>query len=98
MSERVSLDELDAQRAKGWPDFHPEDYCHRCGNASESWATPAEVWDPVMRGGDHNGWGRWQEIICIPCFVELAGPYFPDAWTVRRDDAGIVWLYRSEQP
>ena len=24
-------DEINAQRDAGWPDFHPEDYCHRCG-------------------------------------------------------------------
>jgi hypothetical protein len=53
------------------PDRHPEDYCHRCGGPNISWFTPGAVWDPVMRPIPGAPW-KWQEIICPPCFVELA--------------------------
>ncbi len=38
------------QRTKGWPDFHPEDFCHRCGHPGP-WsqigrALIAAGWDP----------------------------------------------------
>lgn len=51
---------------------HPEDYCHRCDGPNISWFTPGAVWDPVMRP-DGDGTWKWEEIICPPCFVELAG-------------------------
>lgn len=66
---RVGLSEIDEQRAKGWPDFHPEDFCHRCGNRNvSSWYAPGELWNAVMGGVADE----WNGIVCPPCFTELA--------------------------
>lgn len=83
---------IDAQRERGWPDFHPEDFCHRCGNRNLSWHVDADTWNTVMRGGDPAGWGDWQEIICPPCFTELAEPHGFTAWHLSRDTHGILAL------
>lgn len=91
--EASSIDQgtLDAQRAKGWTDFHPEDYCHRCYKRNTSWYVDTSTWNEVMRGGDPAGWGKWQEIICIPCFTELAAAHYGTerVWTIARDGPSI---------
>lgn len=40
----VSPEWIRAQRDSGWPDMHPEDYCHRCGAPNMSWFTDRETW------------------------------------------------------
>jgi len=80
---RVTLAEIDAQREKGWPDFHPEDYCHRCGGRNVySWHAPDDVWNTVVAG-------RWQEIICPQCFTDLAreAGVEPSVWMLQDGDA-----------
>lgn len=69
--KHITQAQLDAQRRKGWPDFHPEDVCHRCGGTNISWSTDSADWNRVMRPKGETG--RWAEIICPTCFVELAG-------------------------
>lgn len=90
---QVTPDELAGQHAAGWPDFHPETYCHRCGNQNVSWFTAPETWNPVMRPyGDGTRW-RWSEIICIPCFIEMAERlHGPRAWRLSRDEYGSETL------
>jgi len=81
---QVTLAELDDQAATGWPGFHPETYCNRCGNPNTCWATANEVWNPVMR--PDGNFGPWHEIICIPCFTELAERLWgPRNWRHTRD-------------
>lgn len=86
--ERKTQADFDHQRANGWPDFHPEDYCHRCGMPNICWGTPAEVWNPVMRpeGHDTRTW-LWNEIICPICFVQLAQ---------AKCERGIIWELQIE--
>lgn len=63
----VSLDEIDRQRSLGWPDFHPEDYCHRCGCRNvECWFTPQDSWAEATLIGR-----QWNHIICPACFTKL---------------------------
>jgi len=82
----VDAADIAAQRDSGWPDFHPEDFCHRCGCPNVSWHIESRVWNVVMRGGTSDGWGNWQEIICIPCFSELAEAHFGACtWRVVRE-------------
>lgn len=88
----VTLTDIVDQRATGWPDWHPEDYCHRCGHENVSWWTARETWDPVMRDGDPAGWGPWEEIVCIPCFIELAELTGPRSWRIVRDQHGTEEL------
>jgi hypothetical protein len=50
-----------------WPDFHPEDFCHRCGHPNLSWYVDStlwgEAWDRVEPG--------IQSVLCPQCFAEL---------------------------
>ncbi len=63
----VELAEIDHQRFLGWPDFHPEDYCHRCGNRNiPSWSVDSDRFNIAM-GREH----QWNGIICPTCFVDL---------------------------
>lgn len=63
---RVSPEEIDAQREMGWPDFHPEDFCHRCGAPNPSWAVDSDRFNAAM--GQEYQWGG---IVCVGCFVRL---------------------------
>lgn len=84
----LSVSELDLanQRDKGWTDFHPEDFCHRCGYPNVSWYIDSSVWNPIMRGPVN--WGDWQEIVCIPCFIEVAEAIFGACnWRIERDES-----------
>jgi hypothetical protein len=59
----VTLEEIERQRSLGWPDFHPEDFCHECGRANlSSWAIDSDRWNLAM--------GAPQGIVCPQCFVE----------------------------
>lgn len=65
----VTLDEINAQRAFGWPDFHPEEYCHRCGGKNVwSWHVDSDRFNVAMGPPSEH---QWNGIICPGCFVEL---------------------------
>lgn len=49
------------QQAQGWPDFHPEAYCHRCGRPNIGWYADSAIWNEV-----HGGSGP---IWCPVCFA-----------------------------
>lgn len=69
MSERpesVTIDSIQRQREAGWPEFHPETYCHRCGRLNvESWYAPSDLWNAVMAERPFG-------IVCPSCFAFLA--------------------------
>ena len=56
--------EIVRQRRLGWPDFHPEDFCHICGRRNPVWSAPAADWSEV-HGDGHAG------IYCPSCFAVL---------------------------
>jgi hypothetical protein len=68
MKPSVTLEEIDAQREAGWPDFHPEDYCHRCGGRNvSSWFVDSDRFNDAFGPPEvhpYNG------IVCPGCFVE----------------------------
>jgi hypothetical protein len=65
----VTPDEIDAQRASGWTDFHPEEYCHRCGGKNVwSWHVDSDRFNVAMGPPAEH---QWNGIICPGCFVEL---------------------------
>lgn len=70
-SERshVEVWEIDIQRQRSWPDFHPEDFCHRCGNRNIVWWTDSDRFNLAL--GHYAIDPEWQGIICVSCFVEL---------------------------
>lgn len=66
----VDLRDIERQRILGWPDFHPENFCHRCGNRNIVWCVDSDRFNLAI--GAPNGIdNQWQGIICIACFVEL---------------------------
>ena len=67
----VTLEYIAEQRRAGWPDIHPEDYCHRCGGRNVSWWMDNDAWNAVMRPEGIDSPWRWNEIICPACFAEL---------------------------
>lgn len=68
-----------SQRARGWPDFHPEDYCHRCGRPNPIWSSPE--W-PELVGG-HGGNDRHPGVLCPTCYMLT---YPEHGWKVTRQD------------
>lgn len=72
---RLQVDpaEIREQRDRGWPDIHPEDYCHTCGRRNPVWSSPE--WVELV--GSHAG------ILCPLCLMGLD----PDRmWKVTRQD------------
>lgn len=65
----VSPPEIARQRKYGWPDFHPEDYCHRCGRRNACWYTDRETWLAATTKWAAET-GR-EGICCPPCFAEM---------------------------
>jgi hypothetical protein len=69
MPARVDPSEILRQRELGWPDFHPEDYCHRCGVEFESWFCDRETWlQATSRWAAETG---RDGICCVTCFSEM---------------------------
>jgi hypothetical protein len=65
----MSPDDIKAQRSLGWPDFHPEDYCHKCGAPNMLWFVDRDVWlTATAEWAKETG----REGICCPrCFAEM---------------------------
>lgn len=65
----VTIAEIDEQRRLGWPDFHPEAFCHRCGGKNvPSWFVDSDRFNMALgppAEHEYNG------IVCPGCFVEL---------------------------
>ncbi len=60
----VTPAEIEEQREKGWPDFHPEDYCHRCGAPNiVPWFTVSELWNVAVPDEERK------TVLCPRCFV-----------------------------
>jgi hypothetical protein len=94
---RKTRADFDRQRASGWPDFHPEDYCHRCGNPNPSWWVAGPVWNLVIRTDREPG-DRWNEIICPSCFAELAGDITFELRVDPNTTRGALLLQAAGQP
>lgn len=80
-------------REAGWPEFHPETYCHRCGAVNaQSWTAPSELFNLAA---------DTVEIICPPCFTNSARPLLrtrhwivmPEAFT---GPTATFWRYLSQ--
>ncbi len=65
----VSPDFILAQREAGWPDIHPEDYCHKCGVRNPSWFVRREQWLCATEAWAEQT-GR-EGICCVGCFAEM---------------------------
>lgn len=59
--------EIVRQRALGWPDFHPEEFCHQCGGRNvRSWFTQLDLWNAATTHVDRHDLA----ILCPQCFTE----------------------------
>jgi hypothetical protein len=52
--------EIERQRELGWSEFHPEDYCHRCGGRNIVWFVKNPIW---------NAAAEQHLILCPSCLV-----------------------------
>jgi len=65
----VTAEWIKSQRDAGWPDMHPEDYCHLCGARNPSWCVDREDWVTAT-----EAWAAQtgREGICCPgCFATM---------------------------
>lgn len=67
MRPSVEVEEIAEQRRLGWPDFHPEDYCHRCGGRNRSWFVASDRFNAAFGPPSEH---PYQGIVCTGCFVE----------------------------
>lgn len=69
MIKQVEPSYILEQRRLGWPDIHPEDYCHRCGVSFDPWFTDRETW---LAGTSvwSKETGR-EGICCMTCFTDM---------------------------
>jgi hypothetical protein len=79
---RVTPEYIVAQRELGWPDIHPEDYCHICGSSNPLWVTDRATWlTATAQWATETG----REGICCPsCFARMHATATGDAviWTL----------------
>lgn len=68
VARAVTLEQIAEQCALGWRDFHPEAYCHRCGQRNvKSWAAPNTLWAEAKAATPD--WPA-SDIVCPQCFTE----------------------------
>lgn len=85
-ADRETVEDIREQRRQGWPDFHPEDYCHRCGRPNvDSWYVDPELWRQAVSQGD------LYTVLCPQCFTkaweEMAGQSV--TWVLSIDPATV---------
>lgn len=59
--QSVTLAQIAEQRKKGWVDFHPENFCHECGQRNPVWWVSSKRWNTAYP--DSN------PIVCPNCFI-----------------------------
>lgn len=60
--------EVHRQRADKWPDFHPELFCHRCGQRNVvGWTAPHDEWSIATQHLDRGVLA----VLCLLCFTTL---------------------------
>lgn len=79
----VPAEYIKEQRRLGWPDIHPEHYCHRCGRRNFTWFASREDWlKATQTWSDETG---REGICCLSCFVEMSAATGDDPlWEIRR--------------
>lgn len=66
-TERVDRAVFERERAAGWPNMHPEDFCHLCGGRNVVWWVDSDRWNLAVEALDRGV----LEILCPTCFVIL---------------------------
>lgn len=92
MSDDERLSAITAQRDAhpSWPDFHPEDFCHRCGRRNISWFVASDLWNEAWTEAEAEG--GYQSVLCPQCFVELweRATGLRMTWELRPDVAVVM--------
>lgn len=82
--DRVTPGQIEEQRRKGWTDWGPERYCHKCGHRNTlAWYVNSRVWNQVLRTPDGMNKAGWPgaEIVCVTCFTgEADRVLFPGSY------------------
>ena len=75
---RVTPERIEEERSLGWVNFHPEDFCHRCGRPNISWYVDSEEWELM---------DDVASILCPQCFVTVWSykTGFSGSWELRLD-------------
>ncbi|HEU5026640.1 MAG TPA: hypothetical protein VFV01_17115 [Spirillospora sp.] len=81
--QSVTPNEIVHQRLLGWPDFHPEDFCHQCGQRNPVWWADSELWNTTTAGLARGQMG----VLCPSCFAAgwEAATGLPVIWELRLD-------------
>lgn len=74
--------EIREQRDAGWPDIHPEDFCHRCGQRNPQWYVDTRAAWLAGTTAYATATGR-EGILCPTCFVELWSDAHGPGWIMR---------------
>lgn len=83
LNERgLSPEFIAKQRAQGWPDIHPEDFCHRCGAKNVAWSATREDWLVATREWS-TVTGR-EGICCVTCFAQM--------YEQETGDTKAIWM------
>jgi hypothetical protein len=84
LADSIDPANIPDQRAKNWPDWHPEKYCHRCGRPNINWYADSAIWNEV-----HGGSGP---IWCPACFARAY-----EQTTARRVSWRLAPVEKSDQ-
>ncbi len=49
-----------------------DESCRRCDRPNAMWSSESPLWNYVMRGNDINGESRYQDLVCMECFIFCA--------------------------
>jgi hypothetical protein len=53
-------------------DLRDHEQCRHCGGRNVVWSAASPLWNYVMRGNDINGEPLHGDLVCIPCFIQIA--------------------------
>ncbi len=69
--------------------------CRRCDGQNVMWSAQSPLWNYVMRDNDINGDPKFDDLVCIPCFISLAIEVgLPEhGWQLRLrpEPAGLIY-------
>lgn len=80
---RIDPAYIQEQREQGWPDIHPEDYCHLCGVWNPGWHYDGDWSKLVQRYQEETG---REGILCPVCAIwigqgaETTGGFWKVLW------------------
>ncbi len=69
--------------------------CRRCNGPNVIWSAQSPLWNYVMRDNDINSDSKFDDLVCMPCFIQLAIEVgLPEhGWQLRLvpDPVGLIY-------